>query len=89
MKHKITIQNLKCGGCANTIIKKVSLLSGISDVEVNNDSDLVSFNAETEEGLTVVVNKLKTLGYPPSEEVNSIASKAKSFISCASGRINK
>ena len=31
----IKIQNLKCGGCANTIIKKVSDIENVTNVNVN------------------------------------------------------
>ena len=35
MKTTIKIQNLKCGGCANSITKKLSKISSISNVKVN------------------------------------------------------
>ncbi len=89
MKKTIIIQNLKCGGCANTIIKKVSALQGISKVEVNNETDSVSFIAEKEEDVLIVKEKLSVLGYPSVDDANSLITKAKSFVSCASGRVNK
>ena len=44
MKNTIQIQNLKCGGCANTIITQLSKLDNVSDVKVNNDTNEVDFN---------------------------------------------
>lgn len=89
MTHTIYIQNLKCGGCANTILKKVGALEGITDVKVSNETNAVSFVSEKEEEVTKVEACLKTLGYPSVNETNSITTKAKSFVSCATGRINK
>ena len=35
-----------------------------------------------------VKEKLKTLGYPEDGEVNSLGSKAKSYVSCAIGKMS-
>jgi copper chaperone CopZ len=88
MNTIINIQNLKCGGCANTIITKISAIENISDVTVNNDSDTVSFKYKSDKDITAVKNKLAGIGYPEVGEKNSLTSKAKSFVSCASGRLN-
>jgi len=89
MEATIEIQNLKCGGCANTITTQLSKLNGISEVTVNNDKNLVSFNFNSNEDLEVVKTKLSDLGYPIVGEQNSLPKKAKSFVSCAVGRITK
>lgn len=89
MKNTFSIQNLKCGGCANTIITQLSKLNGVSEVVVNNDTDQVSFNAISELEIEQVKEKLTTLGYPIKGETNSIPTKAKSFVSCAVGRMSK
>ncbi len=87
MTTKIKIQNLKCGGCASTIIKKLSEIEGITNVEVKVEDSLVIFNTVTKENITLVKEKLATIGYPEIGEKNSIVSKAKSFVSCATGKI--
>ncbi|SNR15771.1 heavy-metal-associated domain-containing protein [Tenacibaculum jejuense] len=88
MRNTVTIQNLKCGGCSNTITKKISLLNNISDVEVNVENSTVSFNYTNEEDIHLVTKTLCDLGYPEENDKNSISRKVKSFISCANGRIN-
>ena len=88
MTATINIQNLKCGGCANTIITKISAIEHVSDVTVNNDTDTVSFNYSTDKDILAAKNKLADIGYPEVGEKNSLTSKAKSFVSCASGRLN-
>lgn len=81
------IQNLKCGGCAHTITTKLAELEGISEVNVDNDTDTVSFNYNSDNELTKAVNLLSSLGYPVEGEANPLTKKAKSFVSCAVGRM--
>jgi len=88
MKSTIKIQNLKCHGCANTITKKLNLVGTISEVEVNNDEQTVTFLHENEADLVLVKSTLQSLGYPEFGEANSLSEKAKSFVSCAVGRIS-
>lgn len=88
MESTFNIQNLKCGGCANTIITRLEKLDGISEVSVNNDTDSVSFKHDNSQELNTVKSVLSTLGYPVKGETNSLTKKAKSFVSCAVGRMN-
>ncbi len=89
MESTLKIQNLKCGGCANTIVTQLSKLAGISNVNVNNDTDEVDFNYQSEDELESVKKKLSDLGYPMVGESNPLPKKAKSFVSCAIGRMTK
>lgn len=89
MNTSINIQNLKCGGCANTIINKLSELNNISKVIVTTENNSVSFNYSNENDLDLVKETLAHIGYPVIGDKNSVFSKAKSFVSCATGRINK
>ena len=58
MKNTFNIQNLKCGGCANTIVTQLSKLEGVSEVVVDNDTDEVSFNCYSESEIELVKEKL-------------------------------
>lgn len=89
MTTTIKIQNLKCGGCANTIITQLNKLNGISNVLVNNETNAVSFDYASKTEVETVKNKLSDLGYPIEGEANSLPKKAKSFVSCAVGRMTK
>ena len=88
METTIYIQNLKCGGCSNTITKNVSAIQNISNVTVNVEESSVTFHYETEANLAEVKNKLQSLGYPEDGELNSLGSKAKSYVSCAIGKMS-
>ncbi|AXG69818.1 heavy-metal-associated domain protein [Kordia sp. SMS9] len=87
MRTSIIIQNLKCGGCVKTIITKLAELPTISEIEINTKTSTVSFTTTNTDDALEVKAKLKALGYPSIEDANSILTKAKSFVSCASGRM--
>ncbi|MCW5520087.1 heavy-metal-associated domain-containing protein [Aureitalea sp. L0-47] len=87
MKTTQYVQNLKCGGCANTIRKNLELLPGISEVIVNDEDSSVTFDFENQEAYETAHHKLIALGYPLAEDANSFMTKAKSFVSCAAGRM--
>lgn len=88
MKTAIIVQNLKCGGCAKTITSKVSEVPNISDVEVDLVHSKVSFSCSSEVDGLKVKDILRSLGYPSVDEENGITAKAKSMVSCMSGKIS-
>jgi copper chaperone CopZ len=87
MKATIKIQNLKSHGCANTITKKLLKLENIIDVKVDIEDQSVSFLYEIDSDLTKVISTLQQLGYPEQGAFNSIGKKAKSYVSCAVGKL--
>lgn len=87
MKNSIIVQNLKCGGCAHTITTKVEALPHVSNVTVNIETSTVSFITATSDDALMVKSKLKALGYPSIDEANNTFSKAKSFVSCGTGKL--
>ena len=71
MQTTIHIQNLKCGGCANTITKGISSIETINNIAVNVEESSVTFDYESEEKLNEFKEKLKSLRYPAEGESNS------------------
>jgi len=88
-KKSLIIQNLKCEGCINTISKNIKKIDGIFNLKIDQKTSVISFVSTSENAFLVLKNKLKTTGYPSIDEDNSLLTKAKSFVSCANGRINK
>ncbi|TMU54781.1 heavy-metal-associated domain-containing protein [Flagellimonas algicola] len=86
MKIEFQVQNLKCGGCANTIVSKLEAMEDVKEVQVNPDSGMVKVSYGAEPTAAVLREKLRTLGYPVLEDDNGVLLKAKSYISCAVGR---
>ncbi len=89
MNTTLDIQNLKCGGCAHTIITKLNDLEGIQNVSVDTETNTVSFENEVATTVEAATKLLSKLGYPVDGDANSISKKAKSFVSCAVGRMAK
>ena len=87
MKAEINIENLKCGGCAATIKKGILGLEGINEVNVHVEKSIVSVSSEND-NLQEIKAKLSKLGYPEVGDKNTVLHKAKSFVSCAVGRID-
>lgn len=83
----IKIQNLKCGGCANTIMKKISTIENVTNVNVSVEESTVAFDSLSQNEITIVRHKMAVLGYPADGENNSVISKAKSYFSCAAGKM--
>jgi copper chaperone len=91
MKQTFEVLNVKCGGCASTLTK--SLKDEFGEVEVNLEVHprqiTLDIQDEQKEALKL---KLRGLGYPLSDDELSGFQKAtttaKSFVSCAIGKMN-
>ena len=89
--QEIQVVNVKCWGCATTVSKELERL-GVTDIEVcfwetdSSKTRTIRFEGDTE----AVKDKLSELGYPEvgSKEALSLLKKAKSFMSCAIGKMN-
>ncbi|WP_024850392.1 heavy-metal-associated domain-containing protein [Hydrogenovibrio kuenenii] len=91
MNNKLQVENIKCGGCANSIEKKLSSLEGVSNIVVNIEAGEVSFVASSSEQVEQVKHQLEAMGYPEegsSQGIASATAKAKSYVSCAVGRMS-
>lgn len=89
MKTSIIVQNLKCGACASTITNSLTSIQNISDISVDVEESTITFNSLDNDDALIVKEKLKSLGYPSIDDANSFTSKAKSFVSCATGKMSK
>jgi copper chaperone len=88
MRTSVTVQNLKCHGCANTITKKLNRMKSVSNVIVDSEENTVIVSYVKEEDLDGIKSKLAKLGYPEVGETNSLGEKAKSYVNCAMGRMS-
>jgi copper chaperone len=91
MLQTIGVDNLKCGGCANTITKSLEKIAGVGNVKVDIDKGLVSFDGEASL-YPSVAQTLDRLGYPAHGSASGLRGAvevAKSYVSCAIGRVTK
>jgi copper chaperone len=90
MNYEISVENIKCGGCAGTITKKINEIDGVDSTDVDIENGIVRMKGSDDMHDTLVAALLK-LGYPETGSTEGIAAakaKAKSFVSCAVGRFN-
>ncbi len=89
--NTLQVVNVKCWGCAKTVTFELEEL-GITNIEVwfteNDSADSRTINFEWDKN--IVKQKLLDLWYPEvwSKQAKSILKKAKSFVSCAVGKMS-
>jgi len=90
MKYSIEVENIRCGGCANTITKKLSAIEGIENIDVAIDEQEVTIDGKDASIRHNAVAALLKMGYPERgtvEGIQSLKGKAKSVVSCAIGKV--
>ncbi len=84
---KYYVKNIKCGGCAANITKKLSEEFKNVDVNVDEGSISLELDGKSEE---LLKEKLHSMGYPMIDEKLGFfldkTMQAKSFVSCAVGK---
>jgi len=89
MIYEIKVENIKCGGCAGTINKRLNELDSVDDCQVDIENGIVSISGD-ESSRDEATQLLLSLGYPETgtaEGLKAATAKAKSFVSCAVGRM--
>lgn len=95
MDHQFVVENIKCGGCANSIERALRAEEGVNSVTVDVAEGVVKVSVEPSSGAHAVEaarRRLAELGYPEQGSVHGfggVGAKAKSFVSCAVGRMNR
>lgn len=91
MKQTFEVHNVKCGGCANTLITSLKEEFGDAEVDLEVMPRKITLDIENEKKEDLKL-KLRALGYPlVSDELSGFdkaAATAKSFVSCAVGKFN-
>ena len=86
MEQIFEVENIKCGGCVNSIKTALLKLNNVDDVDIDKETGIVKVFGSVEK--TAITLKLNALGYPEKGD-NTMIKKAKSYVSCAIGRINE
>lgn len=93
MKKSFRLLHVKCGGCANTLKESLKEEFGEVDVDLTQEPRVVTVDIKDEESELLFRKKVRTLGYPTDDEelgtFTKSGLKAKSFVSCAIGKINQ
>jgi copper chaperone CopZ len=86
--ENITIANLSCDGCVNTIIKKLTGIIGVEKVGVDLETNIVSVNQNGNVKREQLTQMLASIGYPEATEKNGLLTQLKSITSCLTGKIS-
>jgi len=87
---KIEVDNIKCGGCAGGIKAALMKDKMIDDVSVDIEEGVVKIRHKDGFNAAAVKKTLLNMGYPEKGSLKGIrsgAAKAKSFVSCAIGKM--
>lgn len=84
MEQQIVVENIKCGGCMNSIQTALLKLDNVEKVTIDKETETITITGDVEK--TVIINKLNELGYPEKGD-NSLVKKAKSYVNCAIGKM--
>ena len=91
MKQTLEVLNVKCGGCASTLVKSLKDEFGEVLVDLEVHPRKITLDIEDEK-LETLKLKLRSLGYPlTTDELSGFekaATTAKSFVSCAIGKFD-
>lgn len=91
MKQTLQVENVKCGGCATTLTSKLQEEFGTIEVNLEVHPREITLDID-EDKLASLTVALRGLGYPLSSDklgmVQSASTKAKSFVSCAVGKVD-
>jgi copper chaperone len=82
------VHNIKCGGCARTIRRRLSAMTGVSAVQVDVEHGLITFDADVLRW-PEISETLAQLGYVRKEDNlnSSTMAAARSVVSCLLGRV--
>ncbi|NBL65153.1 heavy-metal-associated domain-containing protein [Flavobacterium sp. NST-5] len=86
MIHKIEVENIKCGGCMNSIKTALLKIENANEVSIDKETDTIIIHSDTDR--SVFIKTLSSLGYPEKGN-NTLLHKGKSLVSCAVGNLTK
>ena len=84
MELQIIVENIKCGGCTNSIQTALLKLDNVEKVVVDKETETITITGDIEKAH--VITKLNELGYPEKGD-NSLLKIAKSYVNCAIGKM--
>ena len=90
MTYEIRVENIKCGGCSSTISNRLNELECVDSCVVDVELGLIVITGDVSNRSEVAKLLLK-LGYPElgtADGLKAVTAKAKSFVSCAVGKLN-
>jgi copper chaperone CopZ len=79
------VENIKCGGCMSGIKNALLEFPGVKSVEIDLEEELITIQGENLDR-TAYIKKVDGMGYPEKGN-NTFLKEAKSYVSCAIGKV--
>ncbi len=83
------LQNLKCSGCEKSITKLLDNTQGLINYDLSVDDSKLVLHVQNASVSELIKVELASLGYPVIGDKNTFSQKAKSYVSCAIGKVTK
>jgi copper chaperone CopZ len=84
-KLELLVENIKCGGCMTSIKKGILELAGVTHVDIALKEEKITIEGNRL-NRAAILKKLDSMGYPEKGN-NSLFKEAKSYVSCAIGKV--
>lgn len=84
-KLELFVENIKCGGCMTSIKKGILELAGVNKVEITLEDEKINIEGK-QLNRAAILKKLDGMGYPEKGK-NTFFKEAKSYVSCAIGKV--
>jgi copper chaperone CopZ len=88
MTEEITVENIKCGGCMNSIKTALLKIANVQEVSIDKETETINVSSALPLDREHLVSQLAKMGYPEKGN-NNLLLKAKSFVSCAIGNLTE
>jgi copper chaperone CopZ len=85
-KLELFVENIKCGGCMTSIKKGILELKGVSQVAIALEDEKITIEGD-HLNRKAITKKLDGIGYPEKGN-NTLFKEAKSYVSCAIGKMS-
>ena len=84
---EIFVENIKCGGCMSGIKKALLEFKGVKSVEITLEEEKIQIQGK-QLNREAYIKKMDSMGYPEKGN-NTLFKEAKSYVSCAIGKVGR
>ena len=88
MTESISVENIKCGGCMNSIKTALLKMANVQVVRIDKETETITVESSVPFEREALLTQLAKMGYPEKGN-NNLLLKAKSFVSCAIGNLSE
>lgn len=83
--EEIKVENIKCAGCVKGITSALMKIDGVESVAIELESETITISGIYDRN--ALIEQLEHMGYPEKGH-NTLFKQAKSYVSCAIGKMS-